>query len=76
MDEWVEEPERRIGPWGCERFVFLFPDLCQFMSTLLPAAHGLQCFLPPSRPETTSAYDLSSRLVAEVFQTATLEEHR
>ena len=76
MDKCVEEPERRVTPWGDERLVFFFSGLRQGLLSLLPSVHGLPCRLPPKRPRATPAYDLRNRLVADVFQTATLEEHR
>jgi hypothetical protein len=76
MAKCKEEPERRIGPRGCERPVFLFLGLRQTMFTLFPFEKTPKCLLPPSRPRTTPAHNLGSRLVANAFQTATLEEHR
>jgi hypothetical protein len=76
MDKRIDEPERWVGPWSREHLVFLFAILCQVPLALLPCAEGLECFLSPSRPQATPAYDFGSGLVANVLETATLKEHR
>jgi hypothetical protein len=66
VEKRVEEPERRVGPRGCERLVLLFPRVRQDTVSLLPCADGLQGRLPPPRPRATPAHDISSGLVANI----------
>ena len=53
MDQCIEEPERRVTPWGDERLVFFFSGLRQDLLSSLPFVHGLPCRLPPKRPRAT-----------------------
>ena len=73
--ERIKEPERRVAARGDQGFVFLFPGIRQTMLRLLPCADGLECLLPPSCPRAAPAYNFGRRLVADVFQAATLEEY-
>src|ERR1700722_19273112 len=67
VEKRVEEPERRVGPRGCERLVLLFPRLRQDTVSLLPCADRLQGRLPPPRPRATPAHHISSGLVADIY---------
>src|SRR5215472_6033140 len=76
VDKRIEEPERRVAPGREQSPVFLFPGVREAVDRLLPRADTLECQLPPSCPRAVPADDLSGPIVADVFQTATLEERR
>src|SRR5438046_6475876 len=74
VDKRIQEPERWVRPGRQKSFVLVFPRFRKAIFSLLPCADSFQGRLPPERPRATPAHHLGSRLMADVFQTATLEE--